>query len=73
MNLHLQNFRSTLKNIVPIKEQERLYYTQFSNFLERYEEGRGSASHEVGALAHVRLITGDRNAALKDKLDIMSQ
>jgi len=58
---------------VPIKEQERLYYTQFSNFLERYEEGRGTASHEVGALAHVRLITGDRNAALKDKLDLMSQ
>lgn len=41
--------------------------------MERYEEGRGTASHEVGALAHVRLITGDRNAALKDKLDLMSQ
>ena len=26
LNLHLQNFRKTLKNIVPIKEQERLYY-----------------------------------------------
>ena len=28
---------------------------------------------EVGALAHVRLITGDRNAALKDKLELMTQ
>ena len=26
LNLHLSNFRKTLKNIVPIKEQERLYY-----------------------------------------------
>lgn len=66
-------FKKTLRNIVPIKEQERNYYSQFSNFLERYEESRGQASQEVGALAHVRLITGDRNAALKDKLSVMSQ
>ena len=72
LNLHLQNFRKTLKNIVPIKEQERQYYQQFSNFLERYEEGRGQDSQGVGALAHVRLITGDRNAALKDKLSMMA-
>lgn len=26
LNLHLLNFKATLKNIVPIKEQERLYY-----------------------------------------------
>jgi len=70
--LHLLNFKKTLKNIVPIKEQERLYYQQFSNFLERYEEGRGTGSAEVGALAHVRLITGDRNSALKDKLELMT-
>jgi hypothetical protein len=69
LNLHLHEFKKTLKNIVPIKEQERLYYHQFSNFLERYEEGRGAGSTEVGALSHVRLITGDRNAALKDKLE----
>lgn len=72
LNIHLQQFRKTLKNIVPIKEQERQYYHQFSNFLERYEEGRGQGSAEVGALSHVRLITGDRNAALKDKLEIMT-
>ena len=66
-------FKKTLKNIVPIKEQERLYYQQFSGFLERYEDSRGQASMEVGALAHVRLITGDRNAALKDKLELMTQ
>jgi len=62
-----------LKNIVPIKEQERLYYMQFSNFLERYEDGRGQSSGEVGALSHVRLITGDNNSALKDKLEMMTQ
>ena len=58
---------------MPIKEQERQYYQQFSNFLERYEEGRGQGSTEVGALSHVRLITGDRNAALKDKLELMTK
>jgi len=46
---------------------------QFSNFLERYEEGRGQQSQEVGPLAHVRLITGDNNSALKDKLEMMTQ
>lgn len=66
------NFKATLKQIVPIKEQERLYYQQFSNFLERYEEGRGTSSTEVGALSHVRLITGDHNSALKDKLELMT-
>jgi len=66
-------FKKTLKQIVPIKEQERLYYISFSSFLERYEEGRGQGSGEVGALAHVRLITGDRNAALKDKLALVAQ
>ena len=69
----MQEFKKTLKNIVPIKEQERLYYQQFSNFLERYEEGRGQGSSEAGNLSHVRLITGDRNAALKDKLEQMTQ
>ena len=73
LNEHLQTFRKTLQNILPIKEQERQYYSQFSNFLERYEEGRGQASQEVGELAHVRLITGDRNAALKDKLTMMAE
>lgn len=71
--MHLLNFKKTLKNIVPIKEEERKYYQQFSNFLERYEEGRGQDSMGVGALAHVRLITGDRNSALKDKLELMTQ
>lgn len=41
LNLHLLEFKKTLKNITPIKDQERQYYTQFTNFLERYEENRG--------------------------------
>lgn len=38
LNTHLIGFKASLKNILPIKEQERQYYQQFSNFLERYEE-----------------------------------
>ncbi len=74
LNLHLQEFKKTLKNIVPIKEQERLYYHSFSNFLERYEDSRGTGqgATQVGSLSHVRLITGDSNVALKDKLEQMS-
>lgn len=35
---HLMTFKTTLKDIVPLKMSERAYYQQFSSFLERYEE-----------------------------------
>jgi hypothetical protein len=35
---HLVTFKTTLKDIVPLKMAERGYYQQFSSFLEKYEE-----------------------------------
>jgi hypothetical protein len=41
---HLNTFKTTLKDIVPLKMSERAYYQQFSNFLERYEETKQKKS-----------------------------
>jgi len=41
---HLMTFKTTLKDIVPLKMSERAYYQQFSSFLERYEETKQKKS-----------------------------
>jgi len=46
---------------------------KFSAFLEKYEENKQSKSGQVGALAHVRLISGPGNDHLKQKLERMGQ
>ena len=40
MTEDLIEFKETLGDIQPIKEQETQYYSQFSDFLGRYEESR---------------------------------
>ncbi len=35
---HLKRFKKQMKLIVPIKEQERLHYKDFVDFLIKYEE-----------------------------------
>jgi hypothetical protein len=54
-----------LRDILPLKAQERQYYLKFSGFLEKYEENKQSKSGQVGSLAHVRLISGPGNDYLK--------
>ena len=49
-----------------------VYYKDFANFLERYEDSKNAKSNETGALAHVRLISGGEQDALKMKLDKMT-
>jgi len=34
---HLRKFKSSVKDIVPIKEKELQYYSTFTNFLIKYE------------------------------------
>lgn len=36
--IHLRKFKKQIKIIVPIKEQELLYYKNFVDFLVKYEE-----------------------------------
>lgn len=55
---HLLNFKKQIKAIIPIREQEMVYYKDFATFLEKYEDTKNSRSNETGALAHVRLISG---------------
>ena len=57
--VHLQSFLKNLAEMVPIKKAERDYYTQFSLFLEKYEETKMKKSGQLGELAHVQLISGD--------------
>ena len=38
------SFKSTLKDIVPLKLAERKYYQDFSTFLEKYEETKQKKS-----------------------------
>lgn len=35
---HLRKFKSSVKDIVPIKEKELQYYSTFTNFLVKYEQ-----------------------------------
>ncbi len=71
--VHLQSFQGQLRDILPLKAQERQYYLKFSAFLEKYEETKQSKQGQVGSLAHVRLISGDGKGYLKQKLKNMGQ
>lgn len=66
--VHLQSFLKNLADMMPIKKAERDYYTQFSNFLEKYEETKQKKSGQLGELAHVQLLSGEQQAGLKTKL-----
>ena len=70
---HLLTFKSTLKDIVPVKLAEREYYRSFSLFLEKYEETKMKKSGQIGELAHVKLISGPGNDHLKQKIESLSE
>lgn len=54
---------------MPLKVQERAYYSDFSKFLTLYEEAKDKRSSQVGELAHVRLVSGQGGDYLKSKLE----
>jgi hypothetical protein len=41
--VHLQSFNENIKGMVPVKQAEKAYYKQFSEFLNKYEETRNKA------------------------------
>lgn len=71
-NTHLHSFKKNLQAYIPIKQQEKLHYKSFAEFLQNYEETRDNKSNSVGELAHVKLIEGDENALLS-KLEKLAQ
>ena len=65
---YLRQFKTHIKQIVPMKQQELTYYRQFADFLQKYEDSNENSKVE-GAHNHVRLVSGDSKAHLKNKLD----
>lgn len=53
-----------------MKEEELKYYKQFADFLNKYEET--NEKHVGNTDKPVKLISGDSQSALKNKLDAMS-
>ena len=49
-----------------------VYYKNFADFLEKYEDSKNAVSNQTGALVHVKLISGGEQDALKMKLDKMT-
>jgi hypothetical protein len=45
---HLKNFKQYIGAIVPMKEQELKLYRQFSEFLNKYEEGETKTTVTLG-------------------------
>ena len=80
---HLKNFKQHIHQITPMKETELKYYKQFADFLQKYEEGNekekansitpGQSSGAADKYAHVKLVSGDTKAHLKNKLEVLSK
>ena len=66
----MRAFKKHIKLIVPMKEEELKYYKQFADFLNKYEET--NEKHVGNTDKPVKLISGDSQSALKNKLDAMS-
>jgi hypothetical protein len=62
-------FKDTLKAIMPLKIQERSYYSNFSKFLTVYEDNKEKTDKGIGELAHIKLVSGQGGDYLKVKLD----
>jgi hypothetical protein len=63
---HLKRFKKSIKEIVPIKEQEVLYYKNFIDFLITYEESNCKKALPGDPAAN--LFTGEHKVDMKDQL-----
>lgn len=64
----LETFRNQMKVIVPMKDQEVLYYKNFVDFLVRYEEVSMKPSQEQDPNVSTTLLYGVWGDELKSKL-----
>lgn len=55
-----------------MKEQELKYYKQFAEFLNKYEDSQDKSNVALGSYQTVRLVSGDTQSHLKNKLDTMA-
>ena len=64
----LETFRNQMKVIVPMKDQEVLYYKNFVDFLVKYEEVSMKPSQEQDPNVSTTLLYGVWGDELKSKL-----
>lgn len=69
---HLKNFKQYVGAIVPLKDQELKYYQQFADFLGKYEEGIEKSQVSLGSNQNFKIVSGDTQSNLKNKLNILS-
>lgn len=63
---HLKKFKKSIKEIVPIKEQEVLYYKNFIDFLISYEENNSKKAQPGDPVTN--LLTGEHKTDMKEQL-----
>lgn len=68
---HLKQFKSSVKDIVPIKEKELQYYKTFTDFLIKYEETnlKKASRDQQSAVA---LVSDPNKLNMKEKLEGIS-
>lgn len=70
---HLKNFKQYIGAIVPMKEAELKYYKEFAGFLQKYEEGQDKTTVALGNHQNIKLVSGDTQSHLKNKLDLLAE
>lgn len=70
---HLKNFTKYVNVIVPNKETEMRYYQEFASFLSQYEENQDKSNVSLGGVKSVRLVSGETQGNLKQKLEALSK
>ena len=73
---HLRAFRKNVNDLVPMKEQELLYYNKFVGFLSNYEE---AADKVVEVLPNskgmdpFRIVTSKNGASMKGRIEMLGK
>ena len=72
--INLKTFKKSIKQIVPIKEQELMFQKSFTDFLVKYETVNSKTAIDIGITKasemNVTLLTGDqKKEEMKEKMD----
>ena len=68
---HLKQFKSSVKDIVPIKEKELQYYQTFTNFLIKYEQTNLKKADPT-TQKKMSLVSDPSKLDIKEKLEYLS-
>jgi hypothetical protein len=68
---HLRKFKSSAKDIVPIKEKELQYYSTFTNFLVKYEQTNLKKANKE-QMQIMCLVSDPKKLNIQQKLELLS-